>query len=264
MRVFLIVTSVVLSTTLLSSVAHVSSATEWATLRGQIIYDGTPPVPKRVVVNKDIEVCGKYKLVDESLMVNPTNHGLQDVIIRLVLGRRDTIDVHENYKKDDHGEVLLNNTCCRFEPHVTVMRTTQKLVIHNSDPKGDTVKIDPRKNNPINITLTYGDSYIQEFPNAERMPVRVSCAIHPWELGWLVVSNHPYVAVTDKGGNFEIKNIPAGKRSFMFWQEKAGYVAEVTIQGKQETWRRGTKEFDLKPGDNDLGKIVVKPSLFKD
>ncbi len=259
MRTLLIATSVLLST-----VTSASSAAEWATLRGRIIYDGTPPVPKRVVVNKDIEVCGKFKLVDEALKVNPGNGGVQDVIIRLTLGRRETVDIHASYKKDEHSEVRLENKCCRFEPHVVVMRTTQKLVIHNSDPKGDTVKIDPRKNNPINITLTQGDNYTQEFPNAERMPVRVSCAIHSWELGWLIVSDHPYVAVTDKDGKFEIKNIPVGKHSFMFWQEKAGYVADVTIHGQQETWRRGTKEFDLQPGDNDLGDVVVKPSLFKD
>ena len=165
--------------------------------------------------------------------------------------------------KDDGGEVLLDNKCCRFEPHVTVMRTTQKLVIHNSDPKGDTVKIDPRRNNPINITLTYGDRHVQAFPNVERLPVRVSCAIHPWELGWLVVADHPYVAVTDKDGKFELKNVPTGKMSFMFWQEKAGYLAEVVLHGERESWRRGTKEFDLQPGVNDLGEIVVNSSLFE-
>ena len=240
------------------------AAGEWATLRGRIVYDAAPPVPKRVKVDKDVEVCGKYDLVDESLIVDPKTHGVKDVIVRLALGRGDTTDIHESYSKDEHGKAVLNNKCCRFDPHVTVMRTTQKLVIHNLDPKGDSIRIETRKNNGINITLVSGSTHVQEFPNVERMPARVSCSIHTWELGWLVISDHPYVAVTDKDGKFEIKNVPAGKRSFMFWQEKSGYVAEVTIQGKQQTWRRGTHEFDLKPGDNDLGEIVVRPSLFKD
>jgi len=243
--------------------ASSTSAQEWATLRGRIVYDGTPPIPERIKVDKDVEVCGKFDLFDESLVVHQDNHGVKDVVIQLSLGRRDTIDVHESYKADEAGQVLLENECCRFDPHVTVMRTTQKLVIHNADPKGDSVKIDPINNNAINVTLPTGSTHVQEFPLAERIPARVSCSIHPWELGWLIIADHPYVAVTDKDGRFEIKDLPVGERSFMFWQEKAGYLAEVTYQGTKETWRRGIRELDLKPGVNDLGEIVVEPELFK-
>ena len=96
-----------------------------------------PPVPKRVKVDKDVEVCGKYDLVDESLMVNKENGGVRDVIVRLAWGRQEKPIIHPDYAKDASAEVLLENKCCRFEPHVTVMRTTQKLVIHNTDPKGE-------------------------------------------------------------------------------------------------------------------------------
>ena len=68
--------------------------------------------------------------------------------------------------------------------------------------------------------------------------------------------------VTDKDGKFEIKNLPAGKWQFMFWQEMAGYVAEVKRDGQAEKWRRGTIEVEIKAGKNDVGKIVVAPELF--
>ena len=95
------------------------------------------------------------------------------------------------------------------------------------------------------------------------MPARISCSIHSWELAWLVVKDHPYMAVTDADGRFEINYVPAGKRKFMFWQEEAGYLQKVTVHGKPETWQRGTPELDLKPGDNDLGEIIVQPDLFR-
>jgi hypothetical protein len=41
---------------------------------------------------------------------------------------------------------------------------------------------------------------------------------------WMV-TDHPYVAVTDADGRFRIENLPAGKHQFVVWQEKAGYVA---------------------------------------
>ncbi len=237
---------------------------EWATLRGRVLYDGTPPIPAKITPDKDVEVCGKYDLIDESLIVNQKNRGVRDVIVLLTLGRTETPVIHPSYAKDERAEVLLENKCCRFDPHVTVMRTTQTLVIHNSDPKGDSVKIDAIKNGAINVTLPTGAQHVQEFPVAERVPARVSCSIHPWELGWLVISDHPYVGVTDEDGKFEIQNLPTGRHSFMFWQEKSGYLAEVTVGGKQVSWRRGTTEIELKPGDNDLGTILVRPSLFKD
>ena len=243
--------------------ADIAVDPSWATLSGQIVYEGTPPDPKRVKVTKDQDVCGKYDLIDESLVVNRTSNGIKDVIISLRLERDQTITCHESYSDSEKSEVYLDNKCCRFDPHVTVMRTTQELVIRNLDPKGDTVMIDSRANTPINITLTYNQTYRKQYPNKERMPLRVSCAIHSWELGWLVVSEHPYVAVTDKDGKFEIRNIPIGKYTFMFWQEAAGYLSDVTMQGKTESWKRGLREFDLQPGNNDLGQIVVKPELFK-
>ena len=143
---------------------------EWATLRGRIIYDGQPPVPKRVKVDKDVEVCGKYDLVDE---VAHSEQGewrsSRCHCPFLAWGRQEKPIIHPDYAKDASAEVLLENKCCRFEPHVTMMRTTQKLVIHNSDPKGDSVKIDPLKNNAINVTLPTGAKHVQEFPIAERV-----------------------------------------------------------------------------------------------
>ncbi len=238
-------------------------AAEWANLRGRIVYNGEAPVPKKITVDKDQEVCGKYDLHEETLTVNPENHGLKDVVITLQLRRGEKIDIHESYQKQAEGDVLLDNTHCRFEPHVTLLRTTQKLVIRNSDPIGNNVKIDMRRNLSINLTIPTGTTHTQLFPKAETMPARISCSIHSWELAWLVVKDHPYMAVTDKDGNFEIRDVPVGKRKFMFWQEEAGYLREVTRNGQKEEWNRGSPVLELHEGDNDLGNILVEPSLFQ-
>ncbi len=245
------------------SVPFVASGAEWAHLRGRVIYDGQAPAPRKITPDKDQEVCGKFDLFDESLVVHPENHGIRDVIIMLQLERGESIDVHESYQPHEKAEVLLNSLHCRFDPHVTLLRTTQKLVLRNQDPKGDNVKIDMRKNLSINVTIPSGTSHTHEFPKPEALPARVSCSIHTWELGWLVVKEHPYMAVTDEDGRFEIRNLPLGKRQFMFWQEEAGYLREVTVNGKATAWNRGTVTLELKSGDNDLGDIVVQPALFR-
>ena len=37
---------------------------------------------------------------------------------------------------------------------------------------------------------------------------------------WVLVSDHPYYAVTDSNGDYEIKNVPAGTYEVVCWQEK--------------------------------------------
>ena len=46
---------------------------------------------------------------------------------------------------------------------------------------------------------------------ADRFPITVSCTIHPWMRAWIRVFDHPYYAVTDDNGHFEIKDAPAGE-----------------------------------------------------
>ncbi len=67
------------------------------------------------------------------------------------------------------------------------------------------------------------------------------------------------MALTDKDGKFEIKNLPAGEHEFVFWHEKLRYLRGFKI-GSGETDRKGRLEIDVKAGDdpaNDLGQVKV-------
>jgi len=232
-------------------------------LTGRLLYDGEPPVPQKVTVDKDVEVCGKCNLVHETLLVDPNSKGIRNVIVMLTGDLGKSVAVHESYKETETADVVFDNEHCRFEPHVVLLRATQKLVMRARDPIASNVKIDMSPRNPsINITIASGGTYEKQFPRAESMPRKITCPVHTWELAWIVVKDHPYMAATDEQGNFAITNVPAGKQEFMFWQEQAGYLREVTVGGKKEAWQRGRVALTLKPGDNDLGDIVVSEKLF--
>ena len=54
------------------------------------------------------------------------------------------------------------------------------------------------------------------------------------------VLDHPYFAVTNEKGEFEIKNVPAGTQKVVVWQEATRYVTptsgkEVNIAANGET-----------------------------
>ena len=240
------------------------TAEEWGHLSGTLVFDGPIPTPVPENITKDQEFCGKHNLVDEALVVNPENGGVANVVVYLYQSRGDAAPpVHPSYAKTAQAEVVLDNSKCRFDPHICLVRTTQTLVLGNKDPIPHNSKVDTFVNPAINPIIPAGGKFPHKFTEPERLPAQVTCSIHPWMNGWIVVKDHPYSAASDKDGKFTIKNLPAGKWTFQFWQEKAGYLQQVTVGGKPAEWSRGRVEIEIKPGENDLGQIKLAPAVFE-
>lgn len=239
-------------------------AEDWGSLTGHFIYAGEPPARKPTKITKDKEYCGKCNLLEEDLVVDPKTRGVASVIVWLyVASRKPSPAIYPGYAETENKSVPIDSDKCRISPHVTLFRTTQVLLIRNTDPIGDGIKIDTFRNNPVNLALAPHAEVEHRFPNPERLPTRVSCPIHSWESGWMLILDHPYMGFSNTEGQFEIKNIPAGKWAFQFWHEKAGYLDEVRIAGKPQSWRRGRVEIDIQTGTNDLGAIELVPEIFK-
>ncbi len=52
--------------------------------------------------------------------------------------------------------------------------------------------------------------------------VKVTCEAHPWEVGYVVVSDNRYFTNTGDTGKFEIKDVPPGSYVLKAWHEKFG------------------------------------------
>lgn len=48
----------------------------------------------------------------------------------------------------------------------------------------------------------------------------ILCNVHPEMEAYVIVLQNPYYAVTDKEGNYSIKNVPPGKYKIKIWNEK--------------------------------------------
>ena len=240
-----------------SSLAH-AQGTKWASLKGQFLYGkkGTKmPTKSKLTPTKDVETCGKFQLYDESLVVNPENRGIAGVVLWAYKPKR--VD-EKFYEKSAKDTIKLDNKNCRFEPHVLAVRTGQTLEVLNSDPVGHNSKIDFIKNNPLNPMLTAGNSIKVVPTKTELVPITVSCSIHPWMSARLLVQDHPYMAVTDADGKFEIKNLPADEKvTLKVWTTR--YIEEVTIDGKKTKWRRGRYELKLKSGKDEEHEYILDP-----
>ena len=238
-------------------------AQSWGDLSATFVYDGEIPKEAPLQITKDVEFCGKFRVVDESLTVNAENKGIPNVFAYLYLGRTDPPPKpHSSYDPTATASVNLDNNCCRFDPHVLTLRTTQTLLMTNSDDIGHNCKIDTLTNPPINYTIPAKGKLEHKFLLEERLPARVSCSIHPWMSAWLLIRDNPYMAVSDGNGKLAIKSLPVGNWTIQFWHEKAGYVSDVTQGARKTEWKRGRLDIEIKPGENDLGKVTLAETVF--
>jgi hypothetical protein len=195
-----------------------AKSTGWGTIKGRFVYDGAPPTPGNISVTKDQEVCGKHPLSNESLLVSKDG-GLANVVL---FARNKNLDVHPDYAASADNPVMLDNLECHFVPHVLAVRTTQPLQIKNSDAVGHNTNIAFATNAPFNGIVSSGTTAVQKLTSAEPSPATVVCNIHPWMKGYVVVQSSPYMAVSEKDGTFEIKNVPAGiPLEFQAWHESS-------------------------------------------
>jgi len=159
-------------------------------------------------------------------------------------------------------KVELDNKCCHFTPHVQMLRTTQTLVVKNSDPIAHNSNLQGFTNPGANPLIPAMKDVELTFPAEESLPITASCKIHSWMKGYVVIRSNPYMAVSDAKGNFTIKDLPAGKDlEFQLWQEKAGYLKNVSFKkGKADS--KGRFKIKLTAGDTDLGDMKVPAADF--
>jgi hypothetical protein len=135
------------------------------------------------------------------------------------------------------------------------MRTSQPFIIKNSDAVGHNTNAALSANAPFNVVIPGGKEAEEKLSAAEPTPATVTCNIHPWMKGYVVVLAHPYVAVSAKDGTFEIKNVPAGiPLELQAWHE-----ASTAGNGAVQTSRP-----DLKWANNGRFSVTLQPNEVMD
>jgi len=240
------------------SSAAPTEATEWGTLSGKIIYTGKPVKPAQLEITRHREVCCRDKAVhlDESLLIGKQG-GLKNVFVYLQKADFDQALVHPMYRNLS-DTVELDIKSCTFAPRAAgLWYRFQTLTINNHDPITYVPQLFVVKNqSQCNGPVPPGGDDIISFHTTEPIPMNISGVVHPWLSANCLILDHPYFAITDETGAFQIKNIPAGKWKFQFWHEEGGYLV---YEGNP---RRGGKTMQIEPGDNDLGEIRVPPEEF--
>lgn len=224
------------------------------TVKGTVVWAGDKiPARPQLNVNKDQQAClAKGPILGEEVVVDPNSKGMANVFVWITAADGGKPPVPAALAKPKVMQVELDQPTCAFEPHALAMREGQTLVAKNTAPVPHNVNWQgsPAKNPGGNKIIPPGKDEKISNLKADKRPVAVSCNIHPWMKAWIRVFDHPYYAVTDKDGKFEIKEAPAGKFKIWYWTDTGWKGGSAGSNGEDIT---------IKAGDNDLGKVQWKP-----
>jgi hypothetical protein len=249
-----------LSTALAAGLAVVFAgagrADDWGTVKGQVTWGGKGlPKPEKIDVDKDKEHCASKGDIFKEEFVVGKNGGVKNVFVWLqdANNAKAKLPIHPDLKAIKDTKVVMDQPCCKFEPHAVALREGQILVGKNSSPIVHNMKWAGESGvNDGDNKLIPSKGQIEIELTASLKPVVVECNIHPWMKAWVRVFNHPYFALTDEDGKFEIKNAPAGEYNIVMWQEGVGWVNAGGKAGQKITIPAGgTVEVNekLKPED---------------
>ncbi len=109
-----------------------------------------------------------------------------------------------------------------------------------TDPVPGNVRLSGQAND-FNVLIPPEKAYLSKPLAAEPSVVFFRCSIHPWMRGFGRVFDHPYYAITDENGYFEMKLVPVGKWRAVYWHElgfhkgaagRLGFPIEVKDDGR--------------------------------
>jgi hypothetical protein len=200
----------------------------WGTIKGRVIFGGKDlPKPEPVDTSKsaDSAKCleaNKGPIFSEEWVVNPKNRGVRWVFVWLAPEKPGgKLPINPRLAKVPNKPVVIDQPCCRYEPHAFAIRQGQDIIAKNSAAMPHNVNWTghPVKNPGSNVQIPPGAEFRITGLVADRIAVKFQCNIHGWMTAWCRVFDHPYFAITDADGNFEIKDAPAGTFRLMVWHE---------------------------------------------
>ena len=216
----------VLGLTVVMLVAGLTAPHEAAggSIKGTVVLKGTTPELRKLAVTIDQYVCGKEKN-PEDLVLSPQG-GIRSAVVWL-----------DKPPAPAASEALPSTTSmdqkeCMFSPRVVVVPAGGRIDFLNSDRLLHNLHSTPNANPPFNRTQPKGRTITISFSHPEI--IRVTCDLHSWMRGWVVVAEHPFYALTNGAGDFELRGLPPGRYTLKAWQERLGTISKDIVVADQD------------------------------
>jgi len=204
-----------------ASPGQTKGATGSGSIAGTVKLTGTPPEMAQTKRQAD-PYCAKTPMKEEDVVVGPGG-GLKNVLVRVTKGLSGRYDPPAT-------PAVVDQSACMYRPRVQGIVLGQPLQIKNSDQTLHNVHGYKGPSTLFNQAEIPGQPPMtKQLNNADEI-VKLKCDVHPWMTGYVLVSSHPFFAVSADDGSFKIAGLPAGSYTVEAWHERYGTkTAEITV-----------------------------------
>jgi hypothetical protein len=241
-KIFAVLLAVILWAVSVSAVQgyDVVTVKNGATLKGTVNFKGTVPPDETIVISTDTEYCGKEQKAGKYL--------ISDARIKNVVVWIEGIEKGKAVPKKQVDVAIIN---CRAVPHVNIGFVGGEYVFRNDDKILHTVqsklglayqkKVSAR---PLEDGASIYNLALPKTGFEVKKPIKkwhritedtgfiqIRSNTHNWIRGYIFIFDHPYAAVTDAKGSFEMDSLPPGEYVLKAWHEGFG-MQEQNIKVK--------------------------------
>jgi hypothetical protein len=187
--------------------------TDGGTISGTVKWSGPEPRGLDVPVNKDPEICDpdSHKTINMERLVIGPDGGVANTIVyirNISQGKAMNLPAPRRSLDQKH---------CRYEPHILLVPRTAEIAMKSSDAVLHTVHMDGAAS--FNVPFPFPDRVITRNMDTPGL-VNLRCnGGHVWMNAEMMVVPHPYYAVTDLNGRFELTDVPPGDYEVVAWHE---------------------------------------------
>jgi hypothetical protein len=231
------------------------------TITGTVKWSGPLPSGLDVLVNKDPEICDpeSHKRIDlERMVIGPDGTVANTVVYLKNISRGKAMNIPAPRR-------FLDQKHCRYEPHILLVPLTAELAMKSSDAVLHTVHMDGAAS--YNLPFPFTDRVTTRIMNTPGV-VNLRCnGGHVWMNAEMMVASHPYYAVSDQDGRFELTDVPPGDYEVVAWHEgwhilgrenALDVFSQKTIQraifSEARTWEHGVT---VRAGETALTNFVI-------
>jgi plastocyanin len=200
------------------------------TIRGAVRLAGTPPRPAEHAVARDAAACGAT-VRSPRLTVGPGG-GVANAFVYLE-------GIARGRAPAPPGTVTVEQRGCVFAPYAVAVPAGTQLEALNSDPVLHTVRAFAHGSGRALFNVAQPFAGQRTAIAAMRLAApglyELSCdAGHPWMSAWVLVTEHPYAAVTGPSGEFALEGVPPGSYRLRLWHPGVKLLREIASLQRHE------------------------------